>query len=56
MQRMYIPVHKNYIQAMVIVRKGKPIPPKVAAWIDRRRKEFGRKKGGLRKNYVKKNR
>lgn len=53
---MYIPVHKNYIQAITIARKDKPIPPKVAAWIDRRRKEFGSEKGGLRKNYVKKNR
>ncbi len=28
---MYIPVHKNYIQAITIARKDKSIPPKVAA-------------------------
>ncbi len=53
---IYIPVHKNYIQAIMIARKDKPIPPKVAAWIDRRRKEFGHEKGEVCKNYVKKNR
>lgn len=53
---MYIPVHKNYVQAIMIAKKGEPLSPKIRAWIDRRRKEFRSKKGGLRENYVKKNR
>ena len=53
---MYIPVHKEYVQAVMIAKKGKPLSPKVAAWINRRRREFGSRKGGLRENYVAQNR
>lgn len=53
---MYVPAHKEYVQAILIVKKGAPLSHKVSEWINRRRKEFGCKKGGLRKNYVAQNR
>ena len=53
---MYVPAHKEYVQTILIVKKGVPLSPKVSEWINRHRKEFGCKKGGLRKNYVAQNR
>lgn len=41
---MYVPAHKEYVQAILIVKKGAPLSPKVSEWINRRRKEFGCKK------------
>lgn len=41
---MYAPAHKEYVQAILIVKKGAPLSPKVSEWINRRRKEFGCKK------------
>lgn len=41
---MYVPAHKEYAQAILIVKKGVPLSPKVSEWINRRRKEFGCKK------------
>lgn len=41
---MYVPAHKEYVQTILIVKKGAPLSPKVSEWINRRRKEFGCKK------------